>query len=194
MRRYITLGRSLPFARSASPAESEDDGVGTVLRILRGDGEDAIFTLLDVVDALPGANFEVGAVQDFVPEREQVLLGEFGLLEFPVHGKFDGAGHYQLLARIFRHGAADLVAFEGDVFELVLNGAQGGGDAGWSGANDVDVVDVGLGTRRNVRREPIQDDVDAFASLIDGILDERQSAEFAHDEHVRHGGLIFWGK
>ena len=34
------------------------------------------------------------------------------------------------------------------------------------------------------------DGVDAITALIDGILDEREAAEFADDEHILHGGFV----
>ena len=72
----------------------------------------------------PGVEVEIDALEDFVPEGDELFLREFRLLEFSVQRKFNRAGHHQLLARIFRDRAADFAFVESDVVELPLDGAQ----------------------------------------------------------------------
>ena len=82
-------------------------------------------SLDDIFDFFAGPAFEVGALHDFLPELEELLLGKLGFLELAVHGKFDGAGHDQFLARIFGDGAADFRFLEGEIIYFFLGSAKG---------------------------------------------------------------------
>src|SRR6266404_2077693 len=110
------------FARGSSFAQSENDGASTIVIGGRFDHEDPLFVLGYLLDLGTGDTVKVGAIENHVPEREQVFLGEFGLFEFAVHRKFDRAGHHQLLAWILGDSAADLILFECDVVEFALDG------------------------------------------------------------------------
>ena len=160
-----------------------------VLRVLAGHGENTVLAPFDVFYLLPCSHLEVGAVEDLVPKSKQVFLGKFSLLELAIHRKFDRAGHHQLLTRVLGHSAANFVTLEREVLHLVLNGAQGSGNAGRTRSNDQDIVDVGNGSSGAFGCESIQNIVDALPSLVDCILDQGQTAEFADDEQVRNGGL-----
>src|SRR5215469_10249941 len=69
------------FSWRTGPSERENDCVRAITGVLRNDGEYPVFASLDVLDPLAGAHFEVGTMQNLVPESEQILFGEFRLLE-----------------------------------------------------------------------------------------------------------------
>ena len=138
------------LARAAGFAESENDVAGAILAFGGGDGEDAVLALGDIVDFFAGLALEVGALQDFLPEFEELFLGEFGFLELSVHGKFDGAGHDQFLARIFGDGAADFGFLEGEVIQFFFRSAKRSADAGGTSANNQNVVNIRSGRPRSV--------------------------------------------
>src|SRR5581483_61316 len=185
------LAFNAKLARSSGLAEGEDYGRGTVLVIDSLDGVVAVGIFLQSLNLLPGTAIEVGAVQHHVPEGEQIFLRELGLVEFAIHGKFDGTGHDQFLAGVLRDGAADFVLLQGDVVQLVFYGPQGSADAGGSRAHNENVIHIG--GRGRVAFSP-RNGIYALPALIDGILDQRESAEFADDEEIGEGSFVFWGE
>ena len=168
------LGQIFAFdtelARFAGASEGENDGAGAILIGGRNDREDSVGPFLDVIDFFARTDVEVGAIQDHVPESEQILLGELHLFELAVHGKLDRTGHDEFLTGIFGDGAADFIPFNGDVFQLVLDGPQRGADSGRSGTDDQNIVDAGH-RRNRIGFEAGGDGIDAVAALIDRVLD-----------------------
>src|ERR1700730_12541177 len=171
------------FARGSSFAQSENDGARAIVIGGRPNREAAVFVLGYLLDLGSGNTVKVGAIENHVPEREQVFLGGFCLLEFAVHGKFDRAGHHQLLAWILGDRTADLILFECKVIEFALDGAEGCADTCRPGADNQHVVNPGR-CRHMRSRATAHDGVHTIASLIDSVLDQGQAAELSDDEEI----------
>src|SRR5437588_484607 len=185
------LALDAEFPRAAALAERQHHGVRSILAIGRRDGEDAVLALLDVFHLFTLAHLEIRALQDLVPEGDQLFLAQLQLLEFSVQRKFHGTGQHEFLAGILGHGAADLTFINSDVVEFFLRGAEASADSRRPCTHDQHVVNVrgttcaarGYGFLGNV--------INAVAALVDGVLDERQTAQLADDIHVFDGGFKF---
>src|SRR5713226_5724597 len=118
------LGQILPFdtefARAAAFAERQNDGVRSILGFGSRDSEEVVFALLDVLNLFTLAQLEIRALQDFVPEGDQLFLAQFCLLEFSVHREFYWARQDQFLPRIFGDGTADFSFVHREVVEFFL--------------------------------------------------------------------------
>jgi hypothetical protein len=112
------------FAWAAALAQRKDNCMRAVLVFRAHDGENVVFTLFDILYLFCLVELEIHALQDFVPESDQFFLGEFLFLELSVHGEFHRTRHHQLLARIFRDGAADFAFIHSDVIQLFLDSTQ----------------------------------------------------------------------
>ena len=108
-----------------------------------------------------------------------------------MHGKLDWAGHHQLLAGVFGDRAADFAFIEGDVIEFILDCTQRGADARRTSANDHHVIDAGNRARASQGSSSPDNRVDAISPLIDSVFYQSQAAEFADDEHILDGSLVF---
>src|ERR1017187_4029058 len=196
MRRYITLGSSspgtpslrgvpvLPRARMTARARYwllADFTVKTPFSAL------AMCSTFSRVTQLKSAR-----VRTISQKASRFSLESSVFLNFPYMGNSTGLVMTNFLARVLGNGAADLVLLEGYVVELVFDGAERGADSRGSGAHDEQVIDPRL--RWLSRGGPAADEsVDAFAPLIDGVLDESEAAEFSDDEQVLEAGLVLRG-
>src|SRR5581483_6653956 len=151
--------------------------------------EGSIFSLFYILYLLACSHIEIRAIQHHVPERQQVFFRELGFLELAVHGKFHGAGHDQLLPRILRDGSSNLVLLQRNVVEFVFDGPQRGGNSGRTSSHNENVINIRC--RGSQARDSFTYGVDAGAPLVHRILDQGQAAEFADDEEIRDGSLVF---
>ena len=140
VRKFFSLHAEL--ARGSGAAHCQNRGVGAVFRARSAHAKEASGVGLNGFDALARMNVQIGSGHDLFPEFQQVFFGKRGLAESAMEGEFDWAGHYELLARIFRDSATDFFAFEGQCFQATLGGAQRCADASRSRANDDNVKDI----------------------------------------------------
>src|ERR1035441_5767952 len=173
----------------APSSHGEEPRAATVLGRRRRHGEYTVGVAVDLLHRLAGLHPETFAFANGLPEGEQVLFRELGFLEGAGQRELHRAGHDQLLARILGDGAAYGIAFQREVTKFAFDGAEGGADAGGSGADNHHVEHVRVNGGVGLRGQTLGDSVDAIAALVDRILDQREAAEFAGDKEIGDVGL-----
>ena len=154
----------------------------------------AIKLFPNVLDGFSSSHVEVGPIEYHVPKRQQMFFREFRFLELSIHRKLNRASHHQFLARILCDGAANFVAFQRDISQLLFNRAQRRADTAGTGSNNQHIEEIGhiRSTERSVK--PLRNCVNAVTPLVYSILDQRQAAQFSDDKQIWHGCFKFWGE
>src|SRR5882762_9810490 len=186
------FSRNTQLARRAAPAEGEDHRPGAIAPFVRLDRVHTVRIFLNGLDLLARVDAEPRLFVNLFPETQDLFLRDLQFVEFAVHGKLDGTGQHQFLARVLGDGAAEFVLLERDVAELLFDGAQRGTDPCGTRTHDAHVRHAGDCAAAFDRKESARDRVHAVATLIDRVLDKREAAELSRDEHVGDGGLVVW--
>src|SRR5215472_2944628 len=177
------LARNVELARRSPPTDREQHRTGGIDGLAGFDFE-VVADPRDGADVLAIVDLQWRLLQDPVPEFEQLLLADFAEIDLADQRQRPWRGHHHLAAREVGDGAAKAVLLDGDVAQLVLHCGEARRKAGRTGADDHDVVAVGLAEVVQLAHR-----LHRLASLLDRVADQPHSAELARNEDARHVGL-----